>query len=51
MENENAPEGKLVTAFKSGKWYKWVGPPKRQPNWNHRGEMDFIRPPKETPSQ
>ena len=42
MKNENVLEGNPITAFKSGKWYKWVGPYERQPSWNDRGKMDFI---------
>ena len=42
MKSKNIPEGKPVATFKSEKWYTWVGPPKRQPTWNDKGEMDFI---------
>jgi hypothetical protein len=39
---------KLVTEFKEGHWYKWIGPKKRRPRWNGSsdglgpGDMDFI---------
>lgn len=33
---------KKITEFKSGKWYRWIGPKKRPSGWNHLGEMDFL---------
>jgi hypothetical protein len=35
-------DGKPVTEFEVGKWYKWVGPKVRGDGWNHAGEMDFV---------
>ena len=32
----------MIKEFKSGHWYRWTGPMKRQDEWSIHGGMDFI---------
>lgn len=32
----------MITEFKPGHWYKWIGPKERHSQWNSEGLMDFL---------